>query len=98
MGIVHKQTRGCIVFELFMGAFFLTNLNLDSSIENWIRLLTSWNIKSESGSIFTRKSLGQGYLETFGQMDQMFDLVHVIKQSRMQLINQTERTNPKPPI
>ena len=27
----------------------LTNLNLDSSIKNWITLLTSWDIKSESG-------------------------------------------------
>ena len=50
-----------------LGAFLLTNLNLDSSIKNWIRLLTSWNIKSESRSVFTRKSLGQGYLETSGQ-------------------------------
>ena len=49
------------------GAFLLTNLNLDSSIETWIRLLTSWDIKSESGSVFTRMSLGRGYLETFGQ-------------------------------
>ena len=49
------------------GAFLLTNLNLDSSIENWIRLLTRWNIKSERGSVFTWTSLGRGYLETFGQ-------------------------------
>ena len=46
---------------------FFTNLNLDSSIDNWIRLLTSWSIKSESGSVFTRESLGRGYLETLGQ-------------------------------
>ena len=40
-----------LVEDIFV-AFHLTNLNLDSSIKNWIKLLTSWNIKSESGICF----------------------------------------------
>ena len=31
----------------YWGAFLLINLNLDSSIENWTRLLTSWNLKAD---------------------------------------------------
>ena len=51
------------------GAFLLANLNLYSSIKNWVRLL-----KFECGSVLTRKSLGRGYLEvTFDHksIDQM---------------------------
>ena len=78
----------------FWGAFLLTNLNLDSSIKNWIRLLTSWNIKSEGRSVFTRESLGRGYLETFGSCK---TIKHVIdrlikwnEQSKTSLTYQSE--------
>ena len=71
-----------------MGAFLLTNLNLHSSIENWIRLLTSWNIESESGSVFTRMSLGRCYLETFGQRFTYQTIKNAIDKS----IDQMEQT------
>ena len=47
----YQRVRTLSFLCMFWGAFLLTNLNLDSSIANWIRLLTRWNIKSKSGSV-----------------------------------------------
>ena len=64
VGMLHRISKSTPLKNAVVtkAACLLTNLNLDSSIKNWIRLLTSWNIKCKIGSVFTQKFLGQGYL------------------------------------